>query len=161
MCGRRDLFRACRTIFDDSGDALQLCELSKAGESERRSAGMGSEISGEEENTAQLYAQGRAPLVQEGQSATERACSVAAATIGSTDTSVYAESEASASLTRPSSVREGAPNSQCLEQLPLLHSRGGTRNGMCTIASSSTGSPALAPGRNLHCSKASFAFTSS
>jgi hypothetical protein len=40
-------------------------------------------------------------------------------------------------------------------------SRGGTRNGICTIVSNSTGSPPCDPGRNFHCVNASFALVSS
>ena len=76
-----DLFRVRRAIFDDTGAALQLRELSEAGGEQRRSAGMGAEAGGEEKDAAKVHAEGGAAVVPEGEGAAERVSGVTPAGI--------------------------------------------------------------------------------
>ena len=59
-------------IFDDAGNVVQLRKLSEAGGEERRSAGVGTEVSGKEANIAEIYAACGAAVVPQRQDAAER-----------------------------------------------------------------------------------------
>src|SRR5712671_7794650 len=60
------------TIFDDTGNAVQLCQLSAPAESQRRSARVDAEASGQKADFAKIYAASGTSLVPQRQDAVER-----------------------------------------------------------------------------------------
>src|SRR6202008_3277112 len=60
------LFRGGGAVFDDAGNALQLCALFEACREQRRSAGVDEEAGGNEEELAEVYANNRAAVVPQG-----------------------------------------------------------------------------------------------